>query len=442
MGVFNSNDIRGVFNKEWDADTAYSIGVVLGSVIDAEKIVVGRDSRTTSQTVFDSLTKGITSAGKDVYDIGLCDTPAVYFAVVNYKLDGGVMITASHNPPEYNGMKIVKSGSRPVGYSNGINKLEKLVSSEIAEDYYSDVKGKIISLDIEEDYASFYSKFSDDLGNLNIIIDCSSGTAGVFGEKIISGVSDNYRFINREPDGTFPFHGPNPMLEENLEQLKKEVLKNNADAGLCFDGDADRVIFIDEKGEMVSPDMIIGILAEYYLKENKETVIYDLRCSNGIAEHIKGCGGTALMSPVGHTGIKKMMRESGGVFGGELAGHYYFRDYFYSDSAWLTALLVLNVIKKTGKKISEIVSEIQKYSFSGEMNFRTKIRKTLFSELKEKYSAGSFTEIDGLRIDYPDWWFLVRQSTNEPLVRLVVEAENKTTMDKKIKEISKCIKGE
>ena len=191
---------------------------------------------------------------------------------------------------------------------------------------------------------------------------------------------------------------------------------------------------------MVSPDMIIGILAEYYLKDKKETIIYDLRCSNGIAEHISDCGGEALMSPVGHTGIKKMMRDSGGVFGGELAGHYYFRDYFYSDSAWMTSLMVLNVLKNTGKKISEIVSQIRKYSFSGEMNFRTEIRTTLFKELKEKYSDGNFTEIDGLRIDYPDWWFLVRQSTNEPLVRLVVEASNKKTMDKRIREVSRCIK--
>ena len=442
MGVFNSNDIRGVFNKEWDAETAYRIGLVLGSVIEAEKIVVGRDSRTTSNTVYESLTKGITTAGKDVYNIGVCDTPAVYFAVVNYKLEGGVMITASHNPPEYNGMKIVRAEAKPVGYSNGINKLEELVSSIKAEDYYSDVKGKIIDLEIEDDYASFYSQYSEDLGSLKLVIDCSSGTAGVFGEKIISGVSDNYTFINMEPDGTFPSHGPNPMLAENLEQLKKEVVKNKADIGLCFDGDADRVVFIDEKGEMVSPDMIIGILAEYYLKEKKETIIYDLRCSNGIAEHISDCGGEALMSPVGHTGIKRMMRESGGVFGGELAGHYYFRDYFYSDSAWMTSLMVLNVLKNSGKKISEIVSQIEKYCFSGEMNFRTEIRKTLFEELKEKYSDGAFTEIDGLRIDYPDWWFLVRQSTNEPLVRLVVEAENKTTMDNRITELSSCIKGE
>ena len=442
MGVFNSNDIRGVFNKEWNTETAYRIGLVLGSVIKAEKIAVGRDSRTTSGTVYESLTRGITDAGKDVYNIGLCDTPAVYFAVVHYKLDGGVMITASHNPPEYNGMKIVKSDSRPVGYSNGIRKIEELVSSINKEKYYSDVKGKIIDLDIEDNYASFYSLYSENLGDMKLIIDCSSGTAGVFGEKIISGVSDSCTFINKEPDGTFPSHGPNPMLEENLEQLKKEVVKNNADVGLCFDGDADRVVFIDEKGEMVSPDMIIGILAEYYLKEKKETIIYDLRCSNGIAEHISGCGGEALMSPVGHTGIKKMMREYGGVFGGELAGHYYFRDYFYSDSAWMTSLMVLNVLKNTGKKISEIVSKIQKYCFSGEMNFRTEIRTTLFEDLKEKYSDGSFTEIDGLRIDYPDWWFLVRQSTNEPLVRLVVEAGNKKTMDKRITELSRCIKGE
>lgn len=442
MGVFNSNDIRGIFNKEWNSVTAYKIGLVLGSVIDADRIVVGRDSRITSNEVFNSLSEGIIDSGRDVYDIGLCDTPAVYFAVSHYKYDGGVMITASHNPPEYNGMKVVREDSKPVGFKNGIEELEKLTSAEIPSDFYSDVKGKIYKKNIEDDYLEFYRKYSEDLGKMKLVIDCSSGTAGIFGKKIISNVSADYLFINSEPDGNFPSHGPNPMLEKNLEQLKENVVSRAADIGLCFDGDADRVVFIDEKGQSVSPDMIIGILGEYFLRNRSETIFYDLRCSNGIAEYISECGGKAVMCPVGHTGIKKLMRETGGAFGGELAGHYYFRDYFYSDSAWMTALLVLNVLKNSGKTLSEIVSGMQRYFFSGEINFRVEKRETLFSELKEKYPDGWITDIDGLRIDYPEWWFVVRQSTNEPLVRLVVEARKKALLKKMIKELSSCIKGE
>ena len=221
LSAFNSNDIRGVFNEEWDSLTAYKIGLVLGSVIDAEKIVVGRDSRVSSDDVFNSLTKGVLDSGRDVYDIGLCDTPAVYFAVSHYKFDGGVMITASHNPPEYNGMKIVRKGAKPVGYNNGINKLEELTEGEVSSEYFSDKKGNIKKLDIKQDYIEFYRSYSEDLGKMNIVIDCSSGTAGVFGEDIISRVSSNYHFINKEPDGTFPSHGPNPMLAENLKDLGK-----------------------------------------------------------------------------------------------------------------------------------------------------------------------------------------------------------------------------
>lgn len=442
MGAFNSNDIRGVFNKDWDKNTAFSIGVNLGKVIGAQKIGVGRDARLTSEEIFSALTDGIISSGRDVYDIGLCDTPALYFAVSHYELDGGVMITASHNPPEYNGMKVVKKESKPVGYKNGIGELEELSAITRCRKSLGKEKGKIHNLDIERDYLDFYKKYSNELGELKFVIDCSNGTAGVFGGKIISEISEKCYFINRNPDGNFPSHGPNPMLGENLIELKSEVLKRGADVGLCFDGDADRVVFIDEKGNTVSPDLIIGILSQYYLKNGNETILYDLRCSNGIAEYITESGGNAVMCPVGHTGIKKLLRSTGAVFGGELAGHYYFKDYFYSDSAWLTAILVLKVLRDSKESMSEIARKMQRYFFSGEINFPVEEESGLFGRIRSKYSDGKFTEIDGLRIDYPDWWFIVRQSTNEPLVRLVLEAKTKKELEKRIEEVSSCIKGD
>jgi phosphomannomutase len=232
------------------------------------------------------------------------------------------------------------------------------------------------------------------------------------------------------------------MLEENLKEIKKMVLGRVADVGLCFDGDADRVVFIDEKGNTVSPDLIIALLAESFLKNGNETILYDLRCSNGIAEYIHERGGTAMMCPVGHTGIKRLLRDTGAVFGGELAGHYYFKNFFYSDSAWLTALLVLEVLDRSPKRLSEITREIQRYSFSGEINFEIDEKSNFFDELRRRYADGKKTDIDGLRIDYPDWWFVVRRSTNEPLARLVVEARDSRELETKVAEISAIINGE
>ena len=442
MSVFNSNDIRGVFNEDWDSGTAYRIGLHLGDIIDARKIGVGRDSRLSSDVLFDALTEGLTNSGVDVYDIGLCDTPALYFAVSNYNLDGGVMITASHNPPEYNGLKIVGKGSRPIGYRDGIAELEKLSNAKDPVATKVRIKGKKQKLDIEKDYLDFYRKYFENLGNLRIVVDCSGGTAGVFGKEILSNISNAYSLINEVPDGNFTCHGPNPMLESNLEELKKEVLRWKGDVGLCFDGDADRVVFIDEKGNTVSPDLIIAILAKYFLSGGKQTILYDLRCSNGIAEYISECGGSAVMCPVGHTGIKKLLRATGAVFGGELAGHYYFKDYFFSDSAWLTAILVLNVLRKTKESLSEISRKIQRYSYSGEINFAVDERIDIFSLLENRFSEGAFTKMDGLRVDYPDWWFVVRKSTNEPLVRLVVEARNSEALKARVAELSRLITGE
>lgn len=444
MGVFNANDIRGIFDKEWDLATAYRIGYFLPEILDSDIIVVGRDARLTSGQIFDHLCRGINDAGADVIDIGLCDTPAMYFTVGMYGYGGGAMITASHNPAEYNGIKIVRKGPAAIGYKDGIAELEKMVNESKDRDMDKNKKkGRIVFKSIEKDYISFYSEYTKNIGNLKIVVDCSNGSAGVYGRKILTGSNVNAVYINEKPDGRFPGHGPDPMKRENLAQLSEAVKNEKADIGLCFDGDADRVVFIDEIGDPVSPDMIIAILGKFFLKNGKETILYDLRCSNGIAEFISECGGEAVMCPVGHVFLKKKLKETGSAFGGELAGHYYFRDFFFCDSGWMTALLVLSVLSKTdgGEKLSDMVNTIRKYYFSGELNFPVNggDRESLYSMLKEKYKDGVKNEIDGIRIDYPDWWFVVRRSTNEPLVRLIVETKKENELEGRIKELAGLI---
>ncbi len=442
MGVFNANDIRGVFEKEWDLSTAYSIGYNLPEVLASDVIVVGRDSRVSSGQIFDHLCAGINDAGADVVDIGLCDTPAMYFTVGRYGYGAGAMITASHNPPEYNGIKIVRKGPAAVGYKDGIADLEKKVTGMSGKLPEKKKKGTIVFKNIEKDYVDFYLPYSKRVGNLKAVIDCSSGCAGVYGRKIMNGSSASALFINEKPDGRFPSHGPDPMKKENLKQLSDNVLREKADIGLCFDGDADRVVFIDENGAAVSPDMIIAVLGKYFLKTGKESILYDLRCSDGIPEFISENGGEPVMCPVGHVFLKKKLRETGSAFGGELAGHYYFRDFFFCDSAWMTALLVLSVLSESGEKMSQIVSRIKRYDFSGELNFPVTggDKESLYSLLKEKYPDGKKNEIDGIRIDYSDWWFVVRRSTNEPLVRLIVETKKEKILEGKINELADLIK--
>ena len=445
MSIFHVNDIRGIFNVEWNETDAYAIGRVVPAVLGIRNMVVGRDARTSTETVFAEFTRGLRDSGANVTSIGLCDTPAVYFAVGKIGFDGGAMITASHNPPEYNGIKLVGPGSSAVGYDNGISEIEQLCADyRSGKDVFTSPKqsGKFTEIDITEGYVEFYRPFMDQIGPIRTVIDCSHGTAAVFGRQIMAGTRAQCSFINDKPDGTFPVHGPDPMNTDNLIALGQQVREEGAHLGMCFDGDGDRVVLVDENGKPVGSDLLLAVLARYYLEKKPETIVYDLRCSNGVPEYIAEHGGTALMSPVGHVSLKRLIKETGSVFGGELSGHYYFRDFFSCDSAWLTALLVLSVLSQTDTSLSEIIRSVDRYENSGEINFPVaRSTETIYRNLKYRFQDGSHCEIDGLRIDYPDWWFIVRPSTNEPLVRLVVESRNKQTLQSHIAEVSSIITG-
>ncbi len=452
VGIFKSYDIRGVYGKEWDAGTAYAIGLHLPALLGARRIGIGRDVRLSSEEIFAEVARGICDAGCDVADIGLCDTPAVYFATAFYALDGSIMITASHNPPEYNGMKVSRREAVPVGYESGLADLERSLgavpgASRGAPIAAAGSRGSVRCLDIRADYLAHLGAFRSDLGGMRVVIDCSNGMAGIFLHDALRGTDGDFRFLFDEPDGRFPNHPPNPLVEENLNALKRAVVRQEAGAGICFDGDADRVMFVDERGRFVSPDLVIAILGQYYFAEHRERLAggsrvatYDVRTSRAVVERLSELGAEPRICKVGHSHAKKLLRETQGILGGELAGHYYFRENYFCDSGMIAALIVLEVLAQSGRRLSELVGAIQRYFFSGEINFAVSNGPQIVDRIRADYSAGSLTDLDGIRIDFPDWWFNLRVSNTEPLLRLVVETTTRETLEKRTRELGDAIR--
>jgi phosphomannomutase len=443
MGVFKSYDIRGVYGTEWNAGTAYRIGRRLPALLGARRIGVGRDVRLSSAEIFAALTRGITEAGADVDDIGLCDTPAVYFATAFYDLDGSVMITASHNPPEYNGMKVSRRKAVPVGFDTGLAELEKSLGQP---DPPRQDLGEVRSLDIRKDYLVHLARFRSDLAALRVVIDCSNGMAGIFLRDVLAPTGGDFRYIYEEPDGRFPNHAPNPLEEENLQALKAHVVRQHASLGICFDGDADRVMFVDETGTFVSPDLIIGLLGQYYFREHPERLAggsrvatYDVRSSRAVVEVLQELGADPRICKVGHSFAKKLLRETGGILGGELAGHYYFRENYFCDSGMIAALIVMDVLARSAKPFSALLGGIKRYFFSGEMNFKVPNGRQILEKVRKDYSTGILTDLDGIRMDFPDWWFNLRVSNTEPLLRLVVETKTEDGLKRKTDELTEKI---
>ncbi len=445
MGIYKSYDIRGVYGREWNADTAYAIGRRLPRLLGAREIVVGRDARLSSAEIFTAVAAGITDAGCGAADIGLCDTPAVYFATAFYGFDGGVMITASHNPAEYNGLKISARSSIPVGYGSGLEILEKEAAGK--PEAPRGPKGKTRGLDIRKDYLAHLSRFAGRIGDVSAVIDCSNGTAAVYLKDLLAGIRGRYALMFEEPDGRFPNHAPNPLVEENLSALKHRVREEGAGLGICFDGDADRVMFVDQTGAFVSPDLVIGIIGDYYFRHGpgaaalgSPVVSYDVRSSRAVPEYLAALGASPRMCRVGHSHAKKLLRETNGLFGGELAGHYYFRDNYFCDSGMIAALVVLSVLSLEGKTMSALVNGIRKYFFSGEMNFEVPNGKGVVERVRGDYSGGALDELDGIRVDFPSWWFNLRTSNTEPLLRLVLEAATPEELDSRKKELVEKIR--
>ena len=444
--IFKAYDIRGIYPEEINEEAAYKIGAAFAVFIKKvsnkinPQVVVGRDNRLSSDALFDSLSKGITSQGVDVIDIGLSATPTLYFAVANYNYDGGINVTSSHNPKQYNGFKLVREGAIPLSEISGIEEIKELA---IANDFPKvEKRGEIIKEDVLIDYISL-NREKEPL-NIKMIVDTANSVSGVFVPKIFDQVGLIHIFSDL--NGDFPNHEPDPLKKENIEKLQQKVIEDKANLGVAFDGDGDRVFFVNEKGEVISSDMILALVASIILRENPGSrILYDIRCSNIVKEIVEGLGGEAIMSRVGHSFIKALMKEKDILFGAEYSGHYYLKqgDSYY-ESPYFVIFKILKEMKNSGKKLSELIEPFKKYYQSGEISFRIENKEEIIDKvdkIKDKYMDGNLSTIDGVRIDFDDWWFSIRASNTEPILRLIVEGKTKEKMEEKLKEIESIIEG-
>ena len=444
MGAFHAYDIRGIYNVDFDKEVAYKVGYFIPELLTADKVLVGRDARVSSPEIHDWLLKGITDAGADVYDIGLSTTPMVYFGTANYGFKASVQITASHNPAEYNGLKVSRENALPVGLDTGLGRIRDWID-EGRPCTPAAVKGQVHPMDIRKDYLDFLLKYKGDWSDLKIAMDVSNGMASLFVRDIFG---DQPTYIYEDMDGSFPNHEPNPLIPANVEALKKLVAETKADIGVIFDGDADRVMFVDENSRFISPDLMIAVLGHYFLEERGEKgyIHQDIRSSKAVGEYLAPMGGVMNTWRVGRAYAALKLRELDGVFGGELAGHYYFRDFFYSASGLHACILILNVVAKMkaqGISLSQLIARIEKYQNSGEINFRLEDKKGAMDAVRDYFmsqeKATAYMDFDGYRVEFPDWWFNIRPSNTEPYLRFLCEATSKELLDEKVAKVREII---
>lgn len=443
--AFKAYDIRGVFGTDFTEKDVYRIGFFLPRLLKAKKVLIGMDVRLSSQVIFDSLSKGITDAGADVDFCGHSTTPMIYWATARYDYSASVMITASHNPAKYNGLKISRREALPVGYDSGLRELHRL--AETKEVVPVAKKGRINEFDFRKEYLEFLKPYIPDLSGLKIAVDCSNGMASILVREILG---DSPFYLYDTPDGTFPNHEPNPLEQENVADLSKLVIEKKCDAGLIFDGDADRVMFVDENGLFIQPDMMIALLADYYAAKGESgKCLQDIRTSKSVTEYVESRGFEMHTWRVGRAYAALKLREIDGLFGGELAGHYYFREFYYSDSAYLAALILLGEIKKAkenGVSLSALISRISVYHGSGEINLhiedKAKAIKAVVTEMQRCETPVKIYDFDGYRIEYSDWWFNIRPSNTEPYLRLIIEAKTPELLQEKQDKILKILNHE
>ncbi len=442
MGIFKAYDIRGVYRDGLDEDLAYRIGRCLPALLGGKRALVGRDARLSSPSLSEALLRGIADAGCDADDMGLASTPMVYYFTAEKGYDFSVQVTASHNPPEYNGLKISRAGARPVGYDSGLADLEKAVAKPLPPP--ASTKGCISPVDYLAEFIEFLRPWVPDLSGVKLVVDCSDGMASLIVRELF-GAAPVY--VAATPDGSFPNHAPNPFEPAGRTLICKTVRETKADVGVIYDGDADRMMLIDEKGDFVRPDLMIGIMALSFLRKYPgATILHDIRTSRGVTEYLREAGAETAMWKVGHAFAKVRMRELNAVFGGELAGHYYFRDFHWCDSGELASLVALGEIaaaRRRGTPLSALVAPIDRYANTGELNFRIEDKAGAMERLRDhfvsKAEPEAFYDFDGYRIEYRDWWFNVRPSNTEPYLRLIVEARTPEMLLERRTEIEKIL---
>jgi len=445
IACFKAYDIRGKVPSELNNELGYKIGRAFSKLTQAKKIVIGYDIRKSSLEISEALKNGLTDSGADVIDIGLCGTEMIYFSTPFFDADGGIMITASHNPSEYNGMKFVAKGSVPVGYDSGLNEVEKMiVNNELGE--ISKTKGTVTKKEVMKEFITHLSQFYDakKINSLKVVVNAGNGCAGLALDSLESKLPVKMIKMFNNPDGNFPNGVPNPMLEENRKPTIEIIKRENADLGVAWDGDYDRCFFFDEHGNFIEGYYIVGLLAKSILKNHPgEKIVHDPRLVWNTIEVVEKSSGKTVVSKSGHAFIKQKMREVNSIYGGEMSAHHYFRENAYSDSGMIPFLLILQLMSEEKKKLSQLVDEmITDYPCSGEINSTINDPAGKIKEIEKKYSDGKIDHLDGVSIEYPDWRFNLRMSNTEPILRLNVESRgDEKLLKQKTDELLKIIRS-
>ena len=447
---FGAYDLRGIYPESINQELAYRVGRIFPELFDAKKVAVGHDVRLSSPTLNDALIRGLTEAGCDVFDIGQCGTEMIYFTVGSRELDGGIMVTASHNPKDYNGLKFVRRGVQPVAPKSGLNDIRDAVADENRDWSFRKATGTVHRIDIYPDYVKKILSYVDvaNLKPLKIVINTGNGAAGPIINELEKFLPFEIVKVHNDTNGFFPNGVPNPLLQDARAETSEAVIANGADCGVAFDGDFDRCFMFDETGGFIEGYYMVGLLAEAFLKKHGgEKIVHDPRAIWNTIDITEKHGGTAIMCRSGHVYMKETMRAENAVYGGEMSAHHYFRDFYYCDSGMIPWLLVVELLCHSDKKLSELMADrIAKYPVSGEINSRvdtTDKVKEIMARIEKIYSAsGTVNKIDGLNIDFDNWRFNLRGSQTEPFIRLNVEARgDKNLMATKRDELLAIIRG-
>lgn len=438
-GIFKAYDIRGVYGEVLDKDMGYRIGLAFANYLGAGKrIVCGKDGRSSSDELQAAFINGVLDGGIDVVNMGLCTTPNTYFACFHEGFDGSVMITASHNPGEYNGLKFCREKAIPIGHADGLDEVEaKVLANQLEK---APQRGTLSTADYKQPYLDYLGSRSHFTHKFRFAVDCGNGMGGFLIRDYLDHVGQDAAALYWDLDFTFPNHEANPLDFTTLEDLQRKVIDEKLDFGVAFDGDADRCFFVDDRGAVIPADLLTTLIAVDMLeKHGPAPIIYDVRSSRVVAEQITARGGKPVLCRVGHSFMKAKLRELDGPFGGELAGHFYFKDFSFGDSAFLTMITVMNILDERKKKLSELIDVYRKYVTSGEINFITENADTFVETAPQVFAGGDVLTIDGVRIDFPDWWFSLRKSNTEPLLRLVIEGETEHVLTERVAQVKKWL---
>jgi phosphomannomutase len=445
--IFKAYDVRGLYPSEVNEEAARLIGRGFVAYLGAKRIAVSRDMRLSSPSVAAAFIEGARMQGADVIDYGMMGTDMMYFAVARDGLDGGAQITASHNPKEYNGIKLVRKEAFPLSGDAGIGDIREMIANGTLPPPAGS-PGALSSRNVVDDYVERVLSFIDPsiIKPFNVVLDAGSGMAGLIAPRLFERLPCKVTALCFEVDGTFPNHEANPLIEENRRDIVERVVADKADIGIAWDGDADRCFFIDGTGEFIAGDFVTALLAEaFLLKHPGAKIVYDVRASYAVKDMVAKYNGTALMNRVGHAFFKRRMREEGAIFGGEVTGHYYFRDYYYADNGFIPALLILELMSRKGQTLNELLAPLrEKYFISGEINTKVGDMQTVQAKidgLAARYTDGKTYTMDGVSVEYPDWHFNVRPSNTEPLLRLNLEATTAELMAEKRDEVLAFIRA-